>query len=81
MKCPGCNGEVRELKGNLTQILDTQGHCSDCHGALLRDKTMTLAVEFCKCKDVKPEQEIFYFRPNGRHGWLHTVCGQITQTG
>ena len=81
MKCAGCNEEVKVLEGDLADILDTQGHCSECQGVLLRDKTTALAVEFCYCPEVNPDHELFYFRPNGRHGWIHTVCGQITQTG
>ena len=80
MKCPGCNGEVRGI-GDLAQILDTQGYCVECHGVLLRNNTLVMAADFCKCQTVPIEQTTFYFRPDGRHGWLHLKCGQITQTG
>ncbi len=77
MKCQGCDGEVSVTKWPG----DIRGVCKECHGAYLANKRVALAVEWCKCKECKPETTIYYFSDSGRHGWLHTVCGQITQTG
>ncbi len=77
MKCPGCDGEVSVTRWPG----DIKGVCKTCSGAFLADQRKALAINFCKCTECKPETEIYYFTDSGNHGWMHTVCGQITQTG
>ena len=78
MKCLACSGEIAIMDGS--NHMDTRGVCSDCGGAFLNEETFYIAKDWCKCKDTG-NQEVYFFRPSGAHGWLHTVCGQITQVG
>jgi len=80
MKCQACNGKVSLLVSS--SILDTKGVC-DCGAIYVANKREVLARTWCTCPQtsIRESQEVFYFSDNGNHGWLHTVCGQITQTG
>ena len=76
MKCPGCDGEVSVTKWPG----DIRGLCKVCHGAYLADQRKSLAVKWCTCESTQ-DKELYFFTDCGNHGFLHTVCGQITQTG
>ena len=78
-RCPACGGEIIKAKSNFHH--DVLGTCQKCGLVILKNKTKTLAVSFCECPEVRPETEIGYYRPNGRHGILHLECGQIIQIG
>jgi len=78
MKCQACSGKITLLEGMPT--LDQRGVCSDCGAVYVHDKRDVLAIWWCKCPETTG-QEIFFFSDNGNHGWMHTVCGQVTQTG
>jgi len=82
MKCPACSGNIAGLKMNdsARARLDQLGVCRSCGGIFLRDLTYIFAKTWCKCPNTSG-QENYFFKDNGDHGWLHTVCGQITQTG
>ena len=77
MKCPACNGEIKRLSSSIPS--DQQGVCVECGGVYLTDIS-ALAKTWCTCPVVSG-MEVFFFSDNGGHGWLHTVCGQVTQTG
>lgn len=77
--CPGCSGTITELTA-FGAVPELQGVCSKCGGAYLRPVRSVLAVSWCKCKQVPHAEESYYFTETS-HGWLHNVCGQITQTG
>lgn len=79
-KCLACSGPVVTMAG---VVLDQRGVCRDCGAVFVgnNNKRTVLATEWCKCKEVKTEHQVFYMAESGEHGWLHTVCGQITQTG
>ena len=81
MKCQACSGNVSEFKANTFPTLDQRGVCQSCGAVYVAHYRTILATAWCTCKDVQPGQEIFYFSDNGNHGWMHAVCGQITQTG
>jgi len=78
MKCPACSGAVKQLISVMVDS-DMRGVCQQCAGVYLRDRRATLATHWCDCKKTD-NQEVYYWSDRG-HGWLHTVCGQITQTG
>ena len=80
MKCQACNGEVSIIYHEPSLELDLMGTCKDCAGVYVKNQRKFLATWWCKCPDTTG-QEIFFFSDNGGHGWLHTVCGQVTQTG
>ncbi len=61
--------------------LDLMGVCSSCGGVLIRNNSQVYLNGWCACKDGKIEQELFYQKENGNHGWFHTICGKITQVG
>jgi hypothetical protein len=79
MKCLACSGRVAMLQG--AKGFDTLGVCVECGGVLLKDKTDKLVKEWCICSKEVGEGEIYFWQECGGHGWLHLVCGQITQTG
>jgi hypothetical protein len=79
MKCLACDGEMVKVSHN--GFGDTRTICRKCGAIMLWNKTEVFAKSWCNCKETKPEQELFWFKENGSHGWLHTICGQITQTG
>jgi len=80
MKCPACNGEVTQLTYNFNgPKLDTLGVCRDCCGVKLSNDHKVLASRWCHCPDTHAQE--IYFWSDIDHGWLHTECGQITQTG
>ncbi len=78
MICPACTGKVKPLFSAMVDS-DMRGVCQECAGVYLRDRRVTLATNWCTCKGTSG-QECYYWSDRG-HGWLHTVCGQITQTG
>ena len=78
MKCQACDGEIVFLKG--MPHLDERGVCRECGGVLLWESRAVLAKTWCTCPDTIGQQ-VFFFSDSGNHGWLHTVCGQVTQTG
>ena len=78
MKCKACEGEIKRLSSSIPS--DQQGVCSDCGAVYVHDKRDVLATSWCTCPEVSG-LEIFFFSNNGDHGWLHAVCGQVTQTG
>jgi hypothetical protein len=77
--CLACGGEIVPLRPNTG--LDLLGGCKTCGAGYYRDQTSVFLKKWCACENVTPEQEMFFFKADGSHGWLHTVCGQITQTG
>ena len=80
MKCQACNGKISMLQGMPT--LDQRGVCSDCGAVYVKNvwERDFLGRRWCDCKNTS-NQEVFYFSDNGNHGWMHAVCGQVTQTG
>lgn len=78
MNCPACSGEVSLIKHRMIDG-DLMGTCKKCGGAYLSVHRHALATIWCSCKDTS-NQEIYFWSDNN-HGWLHTVCGQITQAG
>uniref|UniRef100_A0A6M3LAG6 Uncharacterized protein n=1 Tax=viral metagenome TaxID=1070528 RepID=A0A6M3LAG6_9ZZZZ len=93
MDCPACNGKVADFKVGSFITLDQLGVCKSCGGVHLAEKRTILAKKWCSCpqtsidklteKQIKlrNSQEIYFFTDSGEHGWMHTLCGQITQTG
>lgn len=79
MKCPVCSGKIKGIIPS--NGLDLQGTCSTCGAVQLASERTVFAKKWCACKEVKPGQEVYWFALAGGHGWLHTVCGQITQVG
>jgi hypothetical protein len=79
MNCLACNGKIKVLMPS--NGLDLQGTCSACGAVQLASERYVLAKRWYSCKDVKPEQETYFFVLSGGHGWIHNVCGQITQLG
>ncbi len=81
MKCQACNGEVMEIENKFFGETEIKGYCKECGGQYLSDRRLHIAVTWCTCLQCAPKTEVYYFTNKGSHGWLHTVCGQITQTG
>jgi len=76
--CLACSAKLVIMQG---PAIDQRGVCPVCAGVYLNDRRVVLATDWCRCKNVEPDKQVFYMTDNGGHGWLHTVCGQITQTG
>jgi len=93
MKCQACSGRIAELAGIFNLNLDQRGVCENCSAVYVADNRTILAKTWCKCPqtsipqlaekqtELRESQEVFFFTDSGEHGWLHTTCGQITQTG
>lgn len=79
MECKACGATVSELKGGLPT--DLLGVCQGCQAVYLKNERHFLAMEWCSCEKTEADQIVFFWSQDGRHGWLHSVCGQVTQTG
>jgi hypothetical protein len=73
--CPACSGKVNPVDA----IPDLTGVCSSCGGMEVSEHS-TLGTRWCSCGADHTEQ-LYYWRPDGSHGWLCTACHGITQTG
>lgn len=87
--CPACSGSMFELTQIHFLSEDVLAVCSTCRGVQLRLESKK-ATSWCRCKTTNrfwnsdpafDQTEIYYWRAEGAHGWIHATCGQVTQTG
>ncbi len=85
MKCQACNGKVSLLRSGSFPTMDQKGVCKSCGAVYLNENRTILAKTWCACPQTSihelKSKECYFFCDNGDHGWMHLVCGQITQTG
>ena len=51
------------------------------YGAMVAALSNGRRLEPGWCDSQKGHTEVYFAMPDGSHGWLHTLCGRMTQSG